>query len=807
MDTQAAWVSLDRNDNNVLRFWTHVIESLNVHYSLFDEPFTSRYIDADPSGDTLIATLINRLNRISEQVILVWDDFHSVEGDSIMSGVNYLLERLPAHVHIYIASRIQPFLSLSRLRVEGNLVELGMDDLRFGREESKAFFNQCTDLSLSKEECLTIYTKTEGWIAGMRVATLSMNSHAGQNTQTKSVLEGMSGNQRNFADYFFEEVLTQQSEEMQQFLLKTSVLERMNAALSEAMTNIPNGKWTLQQLEKENLFLIALDDEREWFRYHHLFQEFLRMQLQIRYPEQVKLLHLVAGQWLEENNFTEEALDHYLCGEWYREALHLLQRFIPALPSHKWAAVHNWLNVIPDHLLLKKPALFLTNIASLYLSGYVEESTEKYWWAINELQQGSNPLSQRETQQFLAGLDFLVAFRSFLEKDFDYFIQYSQKYLEREPSGDLLIGFGSGLDGYHPAWDIYLSNGSLAKAEEMLQALVEMWSKTKNKPFYAHLCMDYGKLLYEWNRLDEANTYIRQALAIGKEVNNVSLIVKASLLMAQIEFIHNRLEKVDMRIKQLLEYVDQEKHSSLLKNIEIFQVWIGLRQKKREPAFTWVQKNNLSSADEISTAMLEDYALLVRILGEQGKEEEALGLTNRLLYIAEDEGKHGIIIRLTIYKSLLFAKQSKVVASFQVLEDALCAGKVDGYTRTFLDEGEAMKNLLTEYVASIRNHHYDYLRKEGFTYAKRLLELITLQGANGALPPLETKEIASENRLTPTERMVLTYILQGLSNRAIAGELGVSLSTVKTHINNMYRKLGVNNRVLALQKAQEMGLL
>lgn len=801
---QVAWVSFDENDNDVFRFWEHIIKSLTCYSLKLSEQSLFHYIDVDPSGHTLVAMLINSLNRMSEKIVLVWDDLHKVENNSILNGINYLLEHLPMHVHIYIASRIQPLLSLSRLRVEGSLIELDVNDLRFEWEESKLFFSQCTNFTLNTDECMTIHTKTEGWIAGMRVAVLSMNDDVKRAEQAKSILDVMTGQHRNFADYFFEEVLTNQSEKMQQFLLKTSILKRMHAELSEVVTNIPDGRLILQQLEKENLFLIGLDKEREWFRYHHLFQEFLQMQLQMIYPKEIKSLHKVAGQWMEENGFIEEALDHYLAGESYEEAIHLLQKLISFLPNDEWVKLHRWLNLIPTHLLFRKPMLFLTNAASLYLSGHVEEATDMYWWAIHELEQPSNQRTKNEKHQFQAGLDFLVAFRAFLEQDFESFLIYTQKYLDKIPSGDLLISFGSERDGYHPAWDIYLSDGPLIEAEKSLVKLLDMWSKTKNRPFYAHLCLDYGNLLYEWNHLEQAKTYFHEALTIGKEDDNVSLIVKATLALAQIDVVDNRTEEIEWKMKQLLEFVDEYHHSELLRTIEQFRVRVGLKFGKTDCIALWLQKNKLSPFDEITLAMVEEYELLVQILATLGKVSDAMELTNRLLTLVDNEGKRRQQLRLAIYKSLLLFKQNDIVDSFFTLEKALSLGQADQCVRSFLDEGIEMEKLLAQYVNSIQHHHYDHLKKENFHYAKRLLEkLICEQGLSNS----HGNKTMYERLLTKKEKMVLTYIQQGLSNKAIAHELGISLSTVKTHINNIYRKLNVHNRLLAVQKAQKLNLL
>lgn len=800
------WISLDENDNNPFRFWTHTIESLKQCCSVFNDKSAAYYLDADPSGNTLVATLINQLSRLSEKVVLIWDDFHIIENDSILSCVNYLLDSLPKHVHVYMSSRYQPLLSLSRLRIEGNLIEIGVKQLQFGLEESKVFFEECTDIKLSTEENLTILNKTEGWIAGMRLIALSMNASSQRGNQMTDLLDTTTGKHRTFTQYFFDEVFTRLSEEIQSFLLKTSILDRMNAALCEAITNLPNGMRTLQRLENENLFLVSLDNDREWFRYHHLFQEYLQKQIEIEYPNELNLLHFSAGQWLENNGFVEEALTHYIAGEKYEEALNLLEKIIPSLSGYEKVNLYEWLNKIPDYLLFKRPMLFLTNIASLFLSGYMEDAERRHWWAINELQQTTMSLTTNQAEIFKVGLDFLVAYRTFLKRDFESFIIYSRNYVANKLEGNILVNFGTDRDGHHSIWDVYLSDGNLKKAEEILPVLIDIWSQTQNKPFYAHLCIDYAKVLYEKNCLEDALHYVREALVLCNELGNVGLYVKASLMMAQIDFTQNRIDMFDMRIIKLTEYVKSKKRLALMGIIEEFSVQTALRQGNNKVVSDWFLKNKVNSSDEISTSMMNTYYLLTRILVVQDKSDEAMELLNKLLYLAEDNGMHQDVIRFTIYKSLLYVKQNKIEKGIRSLDDSLILTKFEGHIRTFLDFGVELEKLLGKYVQSNRDNYYN-INKDNLLFANQLLEQFTRARRKGSIVPFEMKIDRVKDLLTNKECSVLKLIQQGYSNKAIAEELDISLSTVKTHINNMYRKLDVNNRISALKKGVEMKLL
>lgn len=805
IDAHIGWLSLDESDNNPAQFWAHTIGALKRANPSFREKVERHSIEIDLYGNTHIFKLINLLHQFSEQTVLILDDFHVIKNSSILNGLSYLLERIPPHVHFYIASRNQPLLPISRLRVEGNLVELVADDLRFDIEETKAYFNQCTELTFNNIELLDIFQRTEGWAAGMRMAALSIDNKL---NGTKVALD-MSGKQRHVADYFFEEVLSKQPKDVQQFLMKTSILERMNASLCEAITNETNSSTILHQLERENLFLVSLDKDREWYRYHHLFQEFLHMQLQLSSPEQVKALHETAGRWFEENGFQQEALEHYLSSGHYERALRLLERMLPLMPNYEWTVLHRWLNRIPDSELFNKPTFFLMNIASLYLSGHIFEATEKYWWVIDKLEKHPNLLSQKDKQHYGAGLDFLVAFRSFLEKDFESFIEYAKRYIEQDPDGGFLPEFGIERDGYHPIWDIYLTceRENLYEAEETLRMLVKMWEKTRHTLFLAHLCLDYGLLLYERNRLDEAEQYIQKALMIGKECDNLNFVVKASLMLAQIAVCSNRKHNSDQILHQLIMDVDQRKIPRLAKEIILFQIRDMLKHGDFTTVMKWANENGFSVADEISPSMIEEYELFARILMLQDKRTEAMHLLNRLKYLAQQEGKHRYYIRFTLLQCLLLEKEKQTFECFQMLEDVLATALPNGFVRVFLDEGSQLEELLKRYIQGVRNHYVKRSRHVDLERVKRLVEWMMIENFSRKGNAEEEHENLSEHLLTNKQHKILQLMHRGLSNKEIAEELDVSLSTVKTHINHLYQKLEVNNRLTAIKKARQLNLL
>jgi len=796
LEKPVAWVSLDQGDNDRMRFWAHTIAALKQAYPSFNEQTVIRHAVEDPSGVSLIAALVNGLHRISQTMVLVWDDFHHIEEESILKGVTYLLERLPPHVHLYLASRNPPSIPLSRIRAGNGLNRLDTSDLRFTPEETIEFFAKCSSMELSSEDIAAVQKKTEGWAAAMRLAILSLHEHA----DPASLVWKMAGTERDISDYFFDEVLARQSETMQQFLLYTSILDRMTGELCQAVTGIGESGVYLQQLDKESLFLVALDEQREWYRYHHLFRQFLTAQLKMREPQQWKTFHMAAGKWLKENGYPYEAVDHYLAAASYEHALSLVEEMTPELMTNEWTTLCTWLSAIPDSLLFARPMMLLTKLASQYMSGHVEAATDGYWQAVRWLEEDAASLPfEAETLQ--AGLAFLAAFRTFLDRDFEYAVQFSREYVEKHPEGDFFIGFGSDEDGYHPVWDIYVSDNGLRLAEQVLTPLLSIWSGTRNVYFIAHLNIDLGKMQYERNRLVEAEKAMRQAYHIGRSHNNNSLATIAGLWLARIAAVQGDEETSNQMLQELAKQTSKMANPHLSGKIASFRAMLGWMRGEEKPVKQWLRKSGLRSHDEIPVSMIKEYDLLVSILAEQGKFEEAAALAERLLFMARETGRQSDRIRLLVHKSRILSSLGKIADCMDVLEEALALAWPEGYIRTFVDEGAAFGQLLDQYIQLRQNQHRRPSHKVSLSYVKRLRRLIPLvEGEAG------TSHDGMVVILSAREQSVLRLMETGMSNKEMAIKLNVSLATIKTHINNIYGKLQSKNRLQALERARTLQL-
>ncbi|MFS0653776.1 LuxR C-terminal-related transcriptional regulator [Brevibacillus sp. 179-C 9.1 HS] len=797
LEKPVAWVSIDQADNDRMRFWAHTIAALKQAYPSFDEQAVLRHAVEDPSGFSLIAALVNGLHSIPQTTVLVWDDFHHIEEASIFKGVTYLLERLPSHVHLYLASRNFPSLPLSRIRAGNGLNWLDARDLRFSSDETTEFFAKCGGMDMAIEDVAVVQKKTEGWVAAMRLAILSLHEHA----DPASLVRKMAGTERDISDYFFDEVLSYQSETMQQFLLQTSILDRMTGELCQAVTGIAESDACLQQLDKESLFLVALDERREWYRYHHLFQQFLTAQLKIREPLQWKTYHMAAGKWLEENGYPHEAVDHFLVAADYEHALSVIEAISQELMANEWTTICNWLSAIPESLLFSRPMMLLTKLASQYLSGHVEAATDGYWRAVRRLEEGIASCSPVESETLHGGLAFLAAFRTFLDRDFEYAVQFSREYVEKHPEGDFFIGFGSDGDGYHPVWDIYVSDNGLRLAEQVLTPLLSIWSGTRNVYFIAHLYIDLGKMQYERNRLVEAEKAMRQAYDIGRLYDNRSLATIAGLWLARIAAVQGDEETSNQMLQELAKQTSEKANPHLSGKIASFRAMLGRMQGEEKPVRQWLRKSGLRFRDEIPVSMIKEYDLLASILAERGEIEEAAALTERLLFIASEAGRQSDRIRLLVHKSRILSSLGKIADCMDVLEEALALAWPEGYIRTFVDEGAAFGQLLDQYIQLRQNQHRRPSHKVSLSYVKRLRRLIPLvEGEAG------TSHDGMVVNLTAREQSVLRLMETGMSNKEMAIKLNVSLATIKTHINNIYGKLQSKNRLQALERARTLQL-
>ncbi|MFB9277612.1 LuxR C-terminal-related transcriptional regulator [Cohnella cellulosilytica] len=799
LEGPVAWISLDRQDRQGLRFWHHTIAALKRALPSFDDESVVRCATADPSGETFVAALLNSLNRVAESTVIVWDDFHYADDPLLLRGIGYLLECLPDHLHLYMASRICPALPLAKMRAAGTLNELDLSELAFTAQESFVFFNENQKMSLTEQEMEVVLRQTEGWAAGMRLIALSSHDQTGR----AMIIQGLIGEHRNIADYFFEEVFHLQSRDVQQFLLRTSILERMNAELCQAVTEIDRCHEILQQLDQMSLFLIPLDKKREWYRYHHLFQDFLRLKLYDQGQMLQQDLHLASGDWLAAHDHSAEAMEHYLAGEHNRQALNLLERLMPGLMQSDLDAFLRWANRIPDDLLYDKLSVLTSVLTAMLLTGKIDAAKEKIRRASEQLARMQSELPESALQQFRSGLLVAQMQCAYFDKDFDTEIYLAERVVSEFPDGVHLTNLGCEGDLQIPVWALVDTLGNMKEQVSVYRRYLAVWTGIRHYFAEADVNMGYGEYMYEWNRLEEAERHWERTKQLGEAYHNPIAIAFGHILLAKLACARGQFDRMNQLLNDVEEKIEPRLYPNLNAYIDVYQAYIRWMAGDVPKAMRWLQRTNLRWKDEIPSTMLLEYGTLACLLMEQGKLNEAEFLLGRLIHAAERSGRKRDRLRLLIQHSLLAERQGNTMLSMDRLEEVLSWAEPEGYLRTFIDAGSPLMALLRQYFKIRQKQHRQQKHKVSLAYVKRLLKYEPFVYGGG-----ETEVgLSLDIHLTAKEEAILQLLTTDLTNQQIASRQGVSISTVKTHIANLYDKLRVHNRMAALERAKQRGLL
>jgi len=782
-----------------MRFWNHTIAALKLALPSFDDQSVARFAAATgPSGEAHIAALINSLHRTAETVVIIWDDFHCVDDPALLRGVAYLLECLPDHIHLYAASRVSPPLPLAKMRAAATLNELDSTELIFTAQESSVFLNENQEMNLTEQEMEVVLRQTEGWIAGMRLVVLSSADRADR----EMIAEGLIGEHRNIADYFFEEVFQLQSPDIQQFLIQTSLLGRMNAHLCQAVTGIAHCHELLQRLDQMNLFLVPLDKKREWYRYHHLFQDFLRMKLNSQEQEPLRALHLAAGNWLEVHGYSTEAMEHYLAGEHNRQALDLLEPLMPGLMQFELDTFLRWTNRIPDEMLYDKPPVLVNALTAMLLTGQTDAAKEKIGRVSDHLANAKTEWSESALYQFRSGLLVAQMQCAYFDRDFDTEIKLAERVVKEFPDSVHLTNLGCEGDLQIPVWALVDTLGNMSEQVDIYRRYLAVWTGSRHYFAEADVNMGYGEYMYEWNRLEEAERHWERTKQLGEVHGNPIATAFGHFLLAKLACARGQFDRMDQLLNGVAAKIEPRSYPNLTAYIDVYQAHIRWVAGDVHKALLWLERTNLRWTDEIPNTMLLEYGLLACLLMEQGKLDEADFLLGRLIHAAERSGRKRDRLRLLIQHSLLAERQGNTVLSMDRLEEVLSLAEPEGYLRTFIDAGSPLMALLHRYFKARQKQHRQQKHKVSLAYVKRLLKYEPFVYGGG-----EDVGLSLNIHLTTKEEAILRLLTTDLTNQQIASRQGVSISTVKTHLANLYDKLRVHNRMAALERARQRGLL
>lgn len=814
-----AWLSLDEEDNDPSLFLAYLVAALRTLVGDFGGSVLSVLQSPQPPPiEMILTTLLNEMTAIKGQFLLVFDDYHVIDAQPVDNALTFLLENLPPQIHLVIVSREDPDLPIARLRVLGQLTELRVADLRFSPFEAGEFLNKVMGLALSVDDINELETRTEGWVAGLQLAAISMQGHQAPTRFIKS----FTGSHHFVLDYLLEEVLHRQPEAVQTFLLRTSILDRMCGPLCDAVlhTTAGAGEETLANLERANLFIVPLDNERRWYRYHHLFADLLRQRLRqniasMSIGHEVAVfdeLHKRASIWYEENGLEIEAFQHAAAAHDVARAERLIDG--KGLPLHFRGAVSailGWLESLPNTVLDAHPSLWVRYATTMLVAGQTIDVEPKLHAAEIAFQ---NADPDDRTRDFIGKIAAARATLALTRYEIDSMITQSQRALEYlrpdsfrfRATAYWSLGFAYQLLGDRAAsshalteslaisrvaGDVFATilatigvaqiqetENQLYLAAETYRTVLQLAGDQPQQIIYeAHLGM--ARIYYEWNDLDAAEYHGQQSIQLARQYDTIiDRFIICEIFLARLKLALGDVSGALAHLSDIGQLARQKNYVHRLPEIATAQVLTLLRQGDLASA--------IHRAQSLASPVIQS-----RICLAQRNAAAALAILKPLRQEMAAKGWADEFLKITVLQAIAADMHGEKDNAVALLTEVLVLAEPNNFIRLFVDEGMPIKQLLQEVVA------------QGIApdYVRRLLSAF----ASVAMRQFPQPRLV--DRLSEREIEVMQCIAEGLTNQEIADRLYLSLYTVKVHARNIYGKLGVNSRTLAIAKARELGLL
>ena len=844
-DRPVAWLSLDEGDNDPSRFLAYLIAALQtVAVDIGGGVSGMLGSPQPPATESILTALINEITAVEYDFVLVLDDYHAVDARPVDKALAFLLDHLPSRMHLVIATREDPSIPLARLRARGQMTELRASDLRFTPTEAAEFLEGAVGLSLSEEDVVALERRTEGWIAGLQLAAISMRGHE----DAAGFIESFTGGHHFVLDYLVEEVLGQQPENFQTFLLRTSILDRLCGPLCDAVmldASVP-GQETLEYLEHANLFLFALDDERRWYRYHHLFAELLRQRLgQSDAP--VAELHARASRWHQDNGLTAEAIRHALAAGDFERAADLVELAVPAMRrSRREVTLLGWLQALPDEVLHRRPVLSVGYAGALLSTGKLEGVEDRLRDAERWLDATSDTaemvvMHEGAFRRLPGSIAIHRAGQALARGDVPETVTHARRALDSVAGDDhfqrgaaaALLGLASwtsgDLESAHQSYadgmahlqmaghisdavggaialaDIRISQGRLREAirtyEHALRLATEHGDPVMRGT--ADMYVGLGELYRERNDLETATRHLMRSKEQGEHTGFPQNRYRWRVAMARIMEARGDPDgALDLLQEAEIMYVGDFYPN--VRPIAALKARTWVKQGRLDEALGWAREQGLSAHDDLSYLHEFEHITLARVLLAQYRSDqeehyvhEAIGLLGRLLRAAEAGKRMGRGIEILVLQALAHEAQGDTPAALEPLQRALTLAEPEGYVRVFVDEGGPMARLLPT------------TREIMPVYSARLLAAFEAGSMGSDGSPRHTAPASQSlgEPLSDRELEVLQLIARGLSNREISEKLYLALITVKGHNRNIFRKLQVRRRTEAVARARELSLL
>jgi LuxR family transcriptional regulator, maltose regulon positive regulatory protein len=833
---RVAWLSLDEGDNDPARFLMYLAAAAQtIAAGIGAGVMAALQSPQPPPSESLLTVLLNEITAIPDNFILVLDDYHVIEAKPIDEALTFLIDHLPPRLHLVIATREDPSLPLARLRARGQLSELRAADLRFTPSEAAEFLNHTMDLGLSPDDIAALETRTEGWIAGLQLAALSMQGRS----DAASFIESFTGSHHFVLDYLLTEVLHRQSDDIQTFLLRTSILDRLCGPLCEAVLLAPanSGQATLEYLERANLFSVPLDNDRQWYRYHHLFGDLLRKRLgQSLTPEEIAEHHIRASQWYEDHGLMLEAFQHAAAANDIDRAVRLIEN--RAMPTHLRSTVNvilEWLASLPKSVRDARPELWVKSATVALVGGRttgVEEDlqaaeaglkdaelTARTRQLIGQIACARATLAltryevpgmltwSRRAQEYLPPADLAFRFTAYWVQSFACLLQGDRAAARQACLESLAISQQSG-----DVFSTVLALASLAELQEFDNQLAQAAETYRRilplvgdhpQPNVGEVFLGLARIHYEWNDLETAERYGQRSLELARQYDQViDRFIISEVFLARLKFAQGDGAGAVALLAQTEQAARKQNFVHRQQEIAAAQVPLLLQQ------------GEVAAAAQIAQAYDLPFSQ-ARVLLAQGDSATAVALLESIRQQMEARQWQDELLKTMILQTIALRAHGEEDEAMQVLGDALALAEPGGFIRLFVDEGEVMRLLIVDFRLLIEKQKRGQDHKM-ISYTEKLLAAFSQptampQSTFSNPTPLRSGDYRQQSAilepLSPRELEILKLIAQGLSNREISERLFLALDTVKGHNRRIFDKLQVQRRTEAIARARELGLL
>ncbi|QRG66650.1 LuxR C-terminal-related transcriptional regulator [Brevibacillus choshinensis] len=794
-----AWLSLDEMDNDLIRFWKYVVHTIAdsrlPELAERLEPLMGAV--SHTSIFTFIDSLLYELDSIEQPVILLLDDYHAIFEEQIHLSLSYFIDYLPGHVHLFIASRNALPFSTAKWTLRGQACHISLEQLRFTHQETASFYHDSHGISLHPQQIERILERTEGWVAGLQLAAISLTNPVHHDR----FFDGFNGSHHNITEYLLHEVWLRLPADLQDFLLATCILKRMDAPLCNRLTNQTQSHQILTFLHRQNIFLIPLDDYHSWYRYHHLFGDFLEGQLQRRDPQKAVDLHRIASAAFAERGLYDEAIDHAFAAFDFSVAAQLLEKHFPQMIARgELSTLLHWLTRFPQPAEMLPPSMRLLSAFIQILCGQAEQAQKELPSLEATCAAIEDPVEQ---EQFVSGLFFVRANLIFALGQFETLISGADTFYKALPENPLFFSFN------YNATEPFIRRTTLG-LKGMLSPQTEfvgnMFSGIlaahgwQDSLFNMYVMMALAEGYYEWNRLEESAALLEQIEPIARRRKIPGLLVPCLLTKAKIALATGASIQARGIVEEALETIHMWSEDYWANPLRAFlarvhladgHISLAMEQLDKLPSFIR-EKPMLQRELELLT--------LVRSLLAKQEGEDVFWILDTLKMASKREGLLTSQVDIAILQALAKQQLGQIEEAKAYLQEALVIGEANGYVRSFLDDGPALYPLLAACRANKgkQPHH----KAASPSYVMQLLDLLsktdTKRKTDHSSPLLEP--------LTGKEMILLSMLSQGASNKEIAEQLGNTVGTVKVYLHRIYGKLGVTNRTQALLKAQELSL-